>query len=308
MRTMRLARICLPLALSLCAAPAAHADAGDERARPALWTLADEDTTVVLFGTVHVLRPGVDWFHGEVRRAFDAADEVVLEVLPLDPAEEQALVMRLGMDGSGRTLRSRLGKGERARYETAVRSLGMPVGALDPFEPWLAAVTLATVPMLQAGHRPDLGAEAVLVEAAGRAGKPLVALETAAWQLGLFDGLEEPVQLEMLNATVAELDAVPAAMDAMETLWASGRAEELGAMAGEMMAGPGGDGAIAEMLLGDRNRTWADWVEDRMARPGRVFVAVGAAHLAGEDALPALLEAKGYEVERVGRASALADD
>ena len=310
MRTMRLARTCLLLASFLgCAVPAARADAGaDEPAHPALWTLADEDTAVVLFGTVHLMRPGVDWFDGEVRRAFDASDEVVLETLRLDPAEEQALVTRLGVDGSGRTLRSRLGKGERARYEAAVRSLGMPAGALDPFEPWLAAVTLATVPLMQAGYRPELGVEAVLEEEAERAGKTLVGLETSEWQLGPFDAFDESVQLGMLNATVAELDAVPADMRTMEALWLAGRAEELGAMAAEMMAGYGDDDAIAEALLGDRNRTWADWVEARMSRPGRVLVAVGAAHLAGEDALPALLEAKGYEVERVRPAAAPADD
>ena len=47
---------------------------------PALWKVADADTTIYLFGTVHALPQGKEWFDGRIERAFDASDEMVTEV------------------------------------------------------------------------------------------------------------------------------------------------------------------------------------------------------------------------------------
>ena len=48
--------------------------------RPALWLLADADTTIYLFGTVHILPPGFRWRSPAIDGAIRDADELVLEV------------------------------------------------------------------------------------------------------------------------------------------------------------------------------------------------------------------------------------
>ena len=63
------------------AAPAASLPDAD----PALWVVRDADTTIYLFGTFHLL-DGRPWFNDEVRTAFDASDELVIEC---DPARGQ---------------------------------------------------------------------------------------------------------------------------------------------------------------------------------------------------------------------------
>ena len=98
-------------ALALLVAPVAHAQEARD-ADPALWVVKDADTTIYLFGTVHVLKPGLGWFDGAVKQAFDKSDELVLEmVLPEDQAEAAKVTMPLAMDQSGtalsRTLSSR---------------------------------------------------------------------------------------------------------------------------------------------------------------------------------------------------------
>ena len=66
------------------AAPAAAATVD---ADPALWVMKDDDTTIYLFGTVHVLKPGLSWFDEAVRDAFDKSDQLMLEmVMPEDQA------------------------------------------------------------------------------------------------------------------------------------------------------------------------------------------------------------------------------
>src|SRR3546814_6267026 len=70
--------------------PASARDAAARSAyvTPALWEVKDADTTIYLFGTVHVLKPGVDWFKGGIRRAFDQYDELVLEIIEPDNPHE----------------------------------------------------------------------------------------------------------------------------------------------------------------------------------------------------------------------------
>src|SRR3546814_10738036 len=92
------------------AEPTTAAAAATADADPALWVVKDEDTTIDLFGTVHVLKPGLSWFHEAVKTAFDASDQLMLElVMPEDQAEMAKVMMPLAIDQSGKTLSSRLG-------------------------------------------------------------------------------------------------------------------------------------------------------------------------------------------------------
>jgi hypothetical protein len=59
------------------------------------------------------------------------------------------------------------------------------------------------------------------------------------------------------------------------------------------------DPRLAAALLHPRNRAWADWIAARLATPGRVFVAVGAGHLAGPHSVQAMLAERGLTVTRL---------
>ena len=56
---------------------------------------------------------------------------------------------------------------------------------------------------------------------------------------------------------------------------------------------------VAKTLLTDRNARWATWIKERLAKPGTVFVAVGAGHLAGNDSVQAQLAKQGIKAERI---------
>ena len=58
-------------------------------------------------------------------------------------------------------------------------------------------------------------------------------------------------------------------------------------------AGP----AVHEAVILRRNRAWADEIATRLDGSGRVFIAVGAAHLVGDGNVVDLLRARGIAVE-----------
>ena len=291
----------IPFALSTLPAAAAETPAAPAAATtdadPALWVVKDADTTIYLFGTVHVLKPGLSWFDEAVKTAFDKSDELMLEiVLPDDQAEMAKVMMPLAIDQTGKTLSSRLDADQLKAYQAAMANVGLPVGQFDIFEPWFPAITLSVLPLTKLGYDPEQGAEKLLTGHAKKAGKPVAGLETLGEQLGFFDALPETQQVAFLNSVVKDLDKLGPQLDKMVLLWAKGDPDGLAVTMNESMAATP---ELAKTLLWDRNARWADQLKARMDKPGTVFVAVGAGHLAGEKSVQDYLKARGLTAKRV---------
>ena len=262
---------------------------------PAMWVVKDEDTTVYLFGSVHILKPGLGWFDDDVKTAFDASDLLVLELVEPPAAEVQALFGKLAMDQQGKTLRSKLNDADRAVYETAMGKLGLPVAAFDPFDPWAAAITMSLLAAQKTGFDPNSGVEKQLTAAAKLNNKPIDGLETMQFQLGVFDTLPEAEQVQFLVETAKVIDDVGSTLDKMVDMWAAADPDKLGQLMNEGLTSR----TLYDALLTKRNANWAKWISARMEKPGVTFMAVGAGHLAGPTSVQALLPAYGLNATRV---------
>lgn len=262
---------------------------------PALWVAKDEDTTIYLFGTVHALPQGVDWYKGNIANALESSDSIVTEI-KMDEGmatRMQQLVVSKGMLPAGTTLRGLMSPQDKATYETAMQKLGVPAAAFDQFEPWYAGLTMSMLPLLQQGYSPESGVEKVLL--ADAKGKPQSALETLEFQIGIFDGLPQESQIEFLIDAAANVDEIKPQLDAMVAEWIEGDADALADLMNEGLD----DDALAEKLLYMRNRNWAAWIDSRMDTPGTVFIAVGAGHLAGDKSVQDVLADLGIQTSRV---------
>ena len=295
--TTALAALSLALPGTLAAQEAVSTDTmpADATAGPALWLVEDEDTSIYLFGTVHVLPADIEWMDGRIENAFASADQLVFEIDMDDSAKVQQVVMEKSALTGEQTLRELMNEEDRAQYETALAGFGMPPAAFDRFEPWMAAMTLSVLPLVQAGYSPESGVETVLKARAE--GKERAALETVEQQIGLFDTMPMDTQLTYLDETVEIIPETAAMVDEMVGHWLKGDAVSLAHLMNEAMDDP----ALYKLLLTDRNANWAEWIDQRMEQPGTVFVAVGAGHLAGEDSVQELLEDRQMEVTRIWR-------
>jgi len=275
------------------APPAADLPAGPEG--PALWSVSDEDTTIFLFGTVHVLPKEIKWYDPEIAGALAESDTIVTEI-NMDPSSEaamQQLAMSKGMLPAGTTLRSLLNEEQTAAYEAALGKIGVPAQAFDQLKPWMVGLSLSMIPLMQQGYSPDSGVEKIVITKAGD--KPQEALETAEFQLGIFDGLPTEQQVAFLMSAVDGVDEVKTMLDAMVAEWIEGDADSLARIMNDGMDDP----SLAEALLYQRNANWAEWIEERLDEPGTVFIAVGAGHLAGKRSVQDYLAEKGIETARV---------
>ena len=286
------------------AAPAAlAAQASLSDADPAMWVVRDDDTTIYLFGTFHVMdaRP---WFNDEVRTAFDASSELVLEArLPENLTALQPLILQYALDRDGPPLSQRLTPEQHSRLNNIIAGAGAPAGAFDMFEPWFVTLSLpALVAQQRLGLRAEFGPEMVLSAAARERNMPVTELEGIEAQFRMFDGAPEDRQLAQLRQVLDNLDAVTGTLTPMLAAWSTGNTDQLVTI----LTG-NSDPESYRMLFTDRNTRWADWIQERLARPGTVFLAVGAGHLAGPGSVQDALQARGIASTRVPNAESPAN-
>lgn len=266
-------------------------------AGPALWVIRDADSTLYLFGTVHVLRPTTAWGSAKVDAAFDSADQIWFEISnPDDQAAIIPLIQQHGLSPD-RPLSSLLTEAEMTELNVAAASAGLPAGQLNVFRPWFAGLTLSVAPLVKAGYDPQSGVELVLKQRAEAAGKPIQGLETIDKQVGILAGMSEADQLAFLRSVLDAWEDAAVELDRMVDTWAAGDIEAFEAVSVEEIRTE--SPAVYEALLIRRNTDWAGQIETLLEGSGTAFIAVGAAHLVGDDSVQAILEQRGVEVARV---------
>ena len=279
-------------ALAQTTAPSAAPIQGEG---PALWVIKDADSTLYLFGSVHVLRPTTGWASPRVEAAFDSASDIWFEISnPDDQAAVMPLIQQHGLSPET-PLSSRLAPEENVELEAAAQAMGASAAQLQPMKPWLAALSLSVAPLVKAGYDPKSGVELVLKARAEAAGKPIHGFETIDKQIGILAGLPEDVQMAFLRETLKDYENAVTMLDTMVEAWAKGDVATLDRVMVEEMkeASP----ALYQALLVDRNTDWADQIQTLLEGSGTAFIAVGAGHLTGDESVQAILQQRGVTVE-----------
>jgi uncharacterized protein YbaP (TraB family) len=276
-------------ALAACGSP--------EPTEPAMWRIADEDSEIWLFGSVHLLPEGVAWDGPRWQAAFAAADEFVTET---DTSAEAArmfpeLAAQYGTLPSGQRLSALIGADDRARLGRAAALSGLNPGALEELRPWLAALQLSYGYAQRIGHRSELGVEGVLAPRARAEGKRLSFFETPEEQVRILADLAPAAEARFLSVTLRQIEEEADTMRVLDRAWARGDVATLDRALSQEWAE--GGAAVQEAVILRRNRAWADEIEQRLEGSGRIFIAVGAAHLIGDDSVVDLLRARGVAVE-----------
>jgi uncharacterized protein len=300
----RMIRFVLLAALLLVTAPPAALAAARPKAEapppaplvPALWLVEGHGRKAHLFGTVHALPRGVDWFRPHVVAALDQSTRLVLETeVPDSAAAMMPVLMKLTRLPYSRPLDSRVPTDWQPVLNRAIDRLRP--GPLDWTKTWFVALTLGNLQAQADGVDPRIGVEAVLTERAQIKGIPITALETAEEQLINFDALTEADQQQLLLSTLADLDSSKAQMSLLVGDWLLGNTDALAARVNsDFERSP----MLRQMLVEDRNLRWADWIAKTMkSSDERLFIAVGAGHMAGKGSLLEDLERQGLKVTRM---------
>lgn len=269
-----------------------------EQASPAVWMVRDNDTTLFLTGTVHFLPDGVNWKNGPIVAAIARADAVVTELSPDQLARVPEVASHYSSGQPATDPRKRFSPDLRDSYIKVEASALPSRSSLAPLDDWALALMLARVSADKAGLDPDNGVDSALINEFRRSGKPRLGLERPEDQFGAFDAIPPAEQRQMLNRLMRDIAAGRSEQRLRDTVdaWANGDMERLATI---VMRDTENAPNAHRLLLVERNRRWADWMERRLDEPGSIMVAVGVGHLAGPDSLIAMLAARGIKTERL---------
>jgi len=270
---------------------------GNALAHPALLQIKSGDSTVYLFGTVHLLPNDTNWRFPALDQALAQSGTLYIELTDDDQASMTSLIMQYGLD-TAHPLSTQLSESDNAALGKAAELAGLPGGAatLQPMKPWLAALTLSVAPLMKAGLDPAEGVDKQLRAQMTEAGKPVHGLETAEQQVRFLADLPVPLQLGFLRDTLHDVQKSKEELLSLIDAWKQGHVAAIAKLENDELKTK--EPALYQELIVQRNTAWAAKIKDMLKQPGTVFIAVGAAHLAGPDSVQAQLAKSGITAQQ----------
>ena len=277
------------------AAPANLAPTAEENSL--LWEISGKELAApsYLFGTIHMINKK-DFILGEQTvAAFDKAELVTFEI-NLEEMTNMAVIMPLMMKAfmkGDTTLQDLLSEADYQAVSAHFEQIGLPMMFIDRIKPmFLSALGSEDALQLQSNSGEVVSYEMEFMNMARKQGKTMSGLETAEYQMSMFDSIPYRVQAEMLVETI---EAGDASNDQFQQLVELYKAQDLYGLQQMLASEEAGVAEYEDLLLNQRNRNWIPLMEEMMADQV-TFFAVGAGHLAGEQGVIALLRRQGYTV------------
>ena len=272
-----------------------------QRERHILWRLREKGVTLYLLGSIHFGNTRLYPLPPVMEEAFVAADALVVEVdtTALDPREAAGRMAAAGLYGEGGSLRRIVDDAAWRRLSRVAGRLGIPQELLAMQKPWFAAMNLAVAAIQASGYDSRWGVDRHFMEAAAAEGKSIIELEGLSTQLALMDGLPAAAQRAMLMESLREAEDGGDYFSELMDAWRRGDPAELARLVEAGFEGTPEGRVLYETFLARRNRAMADRLEQLMAKGGRYFVVVGAAHLVGPAGLVRQLRARGHRLEQL---------
>ncbi len=280
----------------LFAVAALALSAGAAWAKPPMWVVHDQDSTIILFGSVHILPKGLDWEPDALKAAIAKADDLWFEI-PMDDAailSASELAVEQGLLSQGQSLPAMLTPEGQARLTQTAKSFGMPPDGLNRLKPWLAEATLSVLACRRAGGEAEGGVEREISAAAPSTAQRR-AFETLAEQIGFLANSPTAEQTASLEETLKQIQTDPGEYGRLVDAWMAGDLAALDREELEPMkrSSP----ALYSALITQRNARWTQAILARLRGSGQSVIVVGAGHLIGPDGVPARLRALGVAVD-----------
>ncbi len=252
-----------------------------------------------LYGTIHMIGKKDFFLTDGTKKSFDRSKQVAFEIDMEEMGDIMSLIPLLMQSfmKNDTTLQDLFSKEEYDLVKAHFDKVGLPMMLLNRIKPmFLSALDPSAMTGGDGGKKEDIVSyEMEFLEMAQSQKKPVEGLETAAFQMSMFDSIPYRAQAQMLLESIKSgADASDSQFDQLVDLYKKQDIQSMQDMMGEDDA----TNNYNDLLLVNRNRKWIP-VMEKMMQDKATFFAVGAGHLGGAQGVIALLRAAGYTVEPV---------
>jgi uncharacterized protein YbaP (TraB family) len=271
--------------------------------RGALFRVSLDGHVMHLFGTLHV---GLPEFYPLEPRVVDALSQASTLALEIDPGQPQWQLARAlqsyGLLAAGSKAYEDMAPARRARLDKLIQQGGLDPSRARTFKPVLLATMLTMAEYTRQGYRSDLSSEAWLAQRARAGNTRVLELESLGRQLSLLDRLDESERWRFLDEMMGTIESGAQRLEAraMVQAWSTADREALDKIAERCALDASVSGKfVTQVLLKERNAGLAERLLQLLRQEPKTFAAVGVLHLLGKESVPALLQEKGVQVERI---------
>ena len=262
-----------------------------------LWRINSDQNRLYILGSIHLLKNEAYPLKKTIEDAFEQTKKLVLEI-DLGTANSQKLqqlMLQKSISMDGTVLHQNVSSETYEAVAKRAKELGIDIRVLSPFKPWVIAMMMGATKLQKLGFDPSLGIDRHLAERAKQVDKPTAGLETAEFQLDLFDQLSAKEQELLLRQSMDEMDHVERNVTAIVQAWTTG---DVGAVEKHLLVGMRDYPEIHRKVIDERNLRWLPQIENLLSRGENALIVVGAAHLVGKNGVIELLKNRGYRVEQ----------
>jgi len=290
-------RILLPALIGLACAWTfpVRADTKDS----CVWKVTGENGAVAyLAGSIHMLRPEDHPLPPTYDVAYEKSDTVYFEVDVQNMTSMQARVLEMSKLPDGQRVEDVVSEQTYTKLQDYFEMRGIGGEIFETMHPGMLAMTIGSLEAIQIGALPQFGVEMIYDRRARADDKPVKALETIEYQIGLFnDELTGEQQEALLAETLDETENTSTVQTGLIDAWKAGDTDRLAELLHEEFDERP---RLTELVLHQRNRNWIEPIEEEMrdADSTPVFI-VGAGHLAGDESVIELLEEQGYRLRQL---------
>lgn len=262
---------------------------------PAFWKVQSKTASVYLLGSMHF---GAEDFYPlpeVVTEAFEASQILVVEVdiTNIKPADAIASIMRHGRLGKGQSLHKVLQPKTYALLQQQTEAMGIPLDALDQFQPWFAAIQLVEAELKKTSFKQQYGIDQYFLQRAEH--RSIHQLETLDSQLGMFAQLSFAQQDLFLYQTLVDFKQSQHYLNELAKHWQEGDIEALETSLLRPFREQPESESLYNVVFTDRNAKMHAEVERYLLGSRTVFFVVGAGHMIGDDGIIARLRQRGHE-------------
>jgi uncharacterized protein YbaP (TraB family) len=284
-----------------------NSSANIQHNRMFMWKATRGSQTIYLLGTIHIARPEFYPLPVPIETALNQADSLIVELATdrLDKNDLQKLVQGSATYSAGDSLEKHLSPETKEALNSYLAWSGESLAMYNDYKPWLVQLLLESAALRREGFAADLGIDQHLLGKAKKKGKKVLELETAGSQLKALSSATDAQQDRLLLMSLRGLKKLSERIQQFEKAWRSGDDEAM-LKATKVDAKSDGLDEFYNEVIQKRNVSMMEKLYELAQGQSTVLCAVGAAHLVGEQGIPALIKSKGFSVEQVTTDAAVA--
>lgn len=264
---------------------------------PLMWVVKDADSTVYLLGSIHLLKPDMQWQDARIKTAMAQSSELWLEIANLDDQNAAGAAFLKHARNPKGNLTEGMSEADITKLKAALNRHGISQAYAQNLKPWAVGFLITVKSMVESGFDSNSGVDKTLLDQAKAAGKPVKGFETWEQQMGFFGSFDEETSRQFLLDVLNQEEEGKALMDSMLTAWHTGDEAALEKLFNDEMKVK--TPKLYDVLIKGRNQDWVPQIEQILAGSGTSLIVVGTAHMVGTDGVPTLLKSKGIMVDAV---------